>query len=129
MEQLPEIIRIDDVLHTLYTTPLQPWLRGQETPPVFDKRTQTCERGYVGSWQIRDDVLWLIGLYGWRNGELIKLSDLFGNAREVVADWFSGSLVVEPAASEIRDGTSPKTTTLFVEAGRIIRSHEGREGT
>ncbi len=125
MEQLPEIILIDDVLHTLYTTPLLPWLRDQDAPPVFDQRTPSCKRGYIGSWEIRDGVLWLIGVYAWRNGELIMLPDLFDSKREVAADWFTGPLVVEPAASEIPGGAVPKLRTLFVEAGCVVRTQNG----
>ena len=122
LEQLPEIIHIDGVLHTLYTTPLSPWLRKLDSSSVFDQRTPTCERGYIGRWEIRDDTLWLTGLYAWRNGKHTGLSDLFGDLNEVAADWFSGPLVVEPASSAIADGAYPKASTLFVEAGRIIQT-------
>jgi hypothetical protein len=123
MEQLPEIIYIDGVLHTLYTTPLSPWLRKLSSSSVFDRQTPTCERGYIGKWQIKDDTLWLTGLYGWRNGEDTGVSELFGDElKEVAADWFSGPLVVEPASSSIADGAYPKVSTLFVEAGRIIQT-------
>ncbi len=122
MEQLPEIIYIDGALHTLYTTPLLPWLRKLDSSSVFDRRTPKCERGYIGKWEIKDDTLWLIGLYAWRNGKDTGLSDLFGDLNEVAADWFSGSLVVEPASSAIPDGALPKVRTLFVEAGRIIQT-------
>ncbi len=128
MEQLPEIILIDDVLHTLYTTPLLPWLRDQDAPPVFDRRTPSCERGYIGCWKISDGALWLIGLYAWRDGEITRLPDLFRGRREVAADWFSGPLVVEPAASEISDGALPKLRTLLVEAGWVIRTQDGFAG-
>ena len=128
MQQLPEIILIDDVLHTLYTTPLLPWLRDQDAPPVFDRRSPNCERGYIGSWKISDGVLWLIGLYAWRDGEITRLADLFRGRREVAADWFSGPLVVEPAASEIPDGALPKLRTLLVEAGCVIRTQDGFAG-
>jgi hypothetical protein len=124
VQQLPEIILIDDVLHTLYTTPLLPWLRGQDPPLVFDRRTPSCERGYVGSWTIRDGVLLLTGVYAWRNGELTMLPDLFGSKREVVADWFTGPLVVEPAASEIPRGAAPKLSTVFIEAGRVVETQD-----
>ena len=50
MEQLPEIIFIDGVLHTLYTTPLKPWLHEQDAASSFDQRTPNCERGYIGKW-------------------------------------------------------------------------------
>ncbi len=122
MEQLPEIIYIDGVLHTLYTTPLLPWLRKLDSSSVFDQQTPTCERGYIGRWRIKDDTLWLTGLYAWRNGKYTGVSDMFGNLNEVAADWFSGPLVVEPASSAIADGAYPKARTLFVEAGRIIQT-------
>jgi hypothetical protein len=125
MQQLPEIVMIDGVLHTLYTAPLLPWLRAQNTPPVFDQRTPNCERGYIGSWKISNDVLWLTSLYAWRNGELTTLSHLFPNQREVEAEWFSGLLMVEPAASEISDGAPPKQRTLHVEAGRVVGVQDG----
>ena len=122
--QLPETILIDDVLHTLYTTPLLPWLRNQDAPPIFDRRTPNCERGYIGCWKVVDGVLWLIGLHAWRDGEYTGVSDLFGGEREVAADWFSGPLIVEPASSEISSGALPKLRTLLVEAGRIIGSQD-----
>ncbi|MGI9414906.1 MAG: hypothetical protein ACR2PM_14620, partial [Hyphomicrobiales bacterium] len=58
MEQLPEIIYIDGVLHTLFAMPLLPWLHKQDTSSFFDQRTPSCERGYVGKWQIKDGTLW-----------------------------------------------------------------------
>ena len=120
MEQLPEIIYIDGVLHTLYTTPLAPWLRDLDPPPGFDRRTPDCERGYIGRWKIERDALWLTGIYAWRDGAYTGLADLFDGREEVAADWYSGPLVVEPASSEIAGGAPPKVTTLLVEAGRIV---------
>ena len=122
MEQLPEIIYIDGFLHTLYTTPLSPWLRKLDSSSVFDRKTPKCERGYIGRWRIKDDTLWLTGLYAWRNDKNTGVSDLFGDLNEVAADWFSGPLVVEPTSSAILDGAYPKGRTLFVEAGRIIQT-------
>ena len=127
MLQLPETILIDKVLHTLYTTPLLPWLREQETPPVFDQRTPACERGYVGCWKISDGVLWLIGLHAWRDGEFTGVHHLFSGKREVAADWFSGPLVVEPAASEISVGAFPKLKTLVVESGWVISTQDDED--
>ncbi len=128
MQQLPEIVMIEGVLHTLYTAPLLTWLRAQNSPPVFDQRTPNCERGYIGSWKISDNALWLTSLYAWRNGELTTLSNLFPDQQEVEADWFSGPLLVEPAASEVSDGAPPKQTTLHVKAGRVVGAQDGFVG-
>ena len=125
MQQLPETILIDGVLHSLYTTPLLGWVRDQDGPLVFDRRAASCVRGYVGCWQIRDGGLWLIDLHAWRDGKLTRVPDLFGGRREVAAEWFSGPLFVEPAGSEVTDGASPMPRTLFVEAGRVTRIEDG----
>jgi len=125
VQQLPETILIDGVLHTLYTTPLLPWLRDQDEPPAFDRRSRNCERGYIGCWRIRDGELWLVSLHAWRDGQFTRVSDLFGGECEVRAEWFSGPLVVEPAASEISDGADIKPRTLFVEAGRVLQTVDG----
>ena len=122
MEQLPEIIHIDGVLHTLYTTPLLPWLRARDSSPDFDRRTPKCERGYIGRWAIQDDTLWLTGLYAWRDGQYTGVADLFDDQEKVAADWFSGPLIVEPASSAIPDGAYPEVRTLMVEAGRLVQT-------
>ena len=82
--------------------------------------TPNCERGYIGKWQLRDSTLWMVGFYAWRDGRLTRLADLFDGQREVAAEWFSGSLVVAPAASEMRDGAPFGKRTLTIEAGRIV---------
>ena len=124
MKQLPEIILIDGVLHTLYTMPLLPWLREPDNAVEFDQRAPNCERGYVGKWKVEDDTLWLDGLYGWRDGVYTGLVDLFGTREMVPADWFSGPLIVEPASSEILDGALPKVKILAVENGRVVGIEE-----
>lgn len=43
----------------------------------------------------------------------------------MVARWFTGPLVVEPAASAIAEGARPAGRTLFVEEGRIIQEKDG----
>lgn len=122
--QLPETILIEDILHSLYTTPLLPWLAEQSTPPEFDLRTPACERGYIGRWRIYSGALWLIGLHAWRNGCYTGVPDLFEGRRQVKAQWFTGPLLVEPAASEIPDGALPELRTLLVESGAVVLSSE-----
>ncbi len=124
MKQLPEIIFIDGVLHTLYTMPLLPWLREPDNTVEFDQRAPDCERGYIGKWKIENDTLWLDGLYAWRDGEYTGLIDLFGTREKVPADWFSGPLIVEPASSEILDGAMPRVKILVVKTGRIVEIEE-----
>lgn len=122
MQQLPEIILIDDVLHSLYTTPLKPWLESLGESPVFDQRSPNCVRGYIGSWKVRQSQLWLTSLFAWREGVATGVPELFDGRREVMADWFVGPLVVEPASSEIVDGAVIGVRTFFIEAGSLVSS-------
>ena len=121
LEQLPEIIHIEGDLYTLYTTPLLPWLRAQDPPTQFDRRTPKCERGYIGRWKIEGNTLWLTGIYAWHNGQDTGLTDLFGEVEQVAADWFTGPLVIEPSAHAIADGAYPKVSTVFVKEGRVVQ--------
>ena len=117
--QLPEIIYIDDALYSLYTMPLAPWLRAQDPPIVFDQRSITCQRGYVGKWRIEGGRLSLIGLYGWRDGKYTSVIGLFGQ-RDVFADWFTGPLKIEPTTEAVREGEYPKAKTMLIQAGQVI---------
>ena len=50
------------------------------------------------------------------------LHTLFDGQREGAAEWFSGSVVVAPAASEMRDGAPFGKRVLTIEAGRIVQA-------
>ncbi|MEM7057923.1 MAG: hypothetical protein AAF557_10080 [Pseudomonadota bacterium] len=120
--QLPEIIYLEGMLYSLYTTPLAPWLNNQSPPVVFDRRTSTCERGYVGKWSVENDALSLIGLYAWRDGRYTSVRKLFDDRNQVLADWYTGPLIIQPTTESVREGEYPKSKTLFVEAGHITQS-------
>lgn len=121
--QLPEIIYVEGALYSLYTTPLTPWLQQQDPPCVFDQRAVNCQRGYVGKWSIDANVLRLIGVYGWRQGKYTGIASLFDGQREVVADWFTGPLIIQPTTEAVREGEYPKSKTMHVEAGQIAATH------
>jgi len=78
--------------NSLASLPLDSYLASKKLKPF--KYTNTgCWRGYVGSWKIQDDKLFLIDLTGTNEqGETLRLSSLFPNKAEVFANWFSGEL-------------------------------------
>jgi hypothetical protein len=53
----------------------------------------SCWRGYVGTWELKNDRLYLIGLNGLtsQNSE-VGLDFLFPGQSEVFAEWFSGEI-------------------------------------
>jgi len=61
--------------------------------PDFEVENTGCWRGYIGTWRIKDDKLFLIGITGRLNGTEINLKTLFPEAQdEVFAFWYTGLL-------------------------------------
>ena len=62
--------------------------------PQFDANNTACWRGYVGTWEITEDRLYLVGLRAWLpSGEELKLADMLaGQPAPVFANWFSGTV-------------------------------------
>lgn len=60
--------------------------------PRFQLRNTALWRGYVGSWRVTKDRLYLIGLEGvFEDGSELTLEALFsGYPERVFAHWFSG---------------------------------------
>ena len=62
--------------------------------------SSACWRGYVATWIIENDSLFLIGLISGCEDYKFKLEDVFGTEKvrnnKVHARWFTGELTVEP---------------------------------
>lgn len=93
--QVPEKIIIDGQLARLYTLPLQPF------EPVLDARRErgfrptstACWRRYIGTWEIREDRLYLIKLDCYFQREVGQLEKIFpGVSPPVFAYWYTGTL-------------------------------------
>ena len=52
-----------------------------------------CWRGYLGSWEIRENRLYLIGLTAYVEGyQEVGMDFLFPDQQEVFAGWFNGKI-------------------------------------
>ena len=62
--------------------------------PKFQLRSTGLWRGYIGSWRVTKDRLYLIGLEGgFEDGSALTLEALFpGYPERVFAHWFSGQV-------------------------------------
>jgi len=101
--QAPDRIRIDGQDYELNTNPLEPWLEAHAWKPPEEVETSSANwRGYIASWEIVDGQLVLrdvtIRVAGEEPGDSTSksiLGDLFQSAAvRVVADWYSGALIV-----------------------------------
>jgi hypothetical protein len=62
--QVTDSILIDGDIRALCVLPLESLFKVMPTPPHFEVATTANWRGYVASWKIENDRLWLIGLGG-----------------------------------------------------------------
>jgi len=75
------------------TEPLRDYLarEGITFEPIVE--STALSRNYIGSWEIVDDRLYLIGIAGEANEKEISLEALFpGRSGRVFADWFTGTI-------------------------------------
>ena len=77
---------------TIATEPLKSYLETRSDVGFIFKSTGLV-RGYIGTWEIKNNQLYLISLLGFvDNNKKVDLSYLFPNKTEVFADWFSGDI-------------------------------------
>jgi hypothetical protein len=78
----------------IYTEPLSSYLSNLKEKPKLFSLSSGCWRGYVGTWEIKDDKLYLIDFEGYTTNIYINLGidSLFPNQTNVLAEWFTGEI-------------------------------------
>lgn len=104
--QTPEVLILDGKKEDMFAEPLEAYFAdGHPRPPLFDEPLSTgLWRGYIGTWEIQDDQLYLKSLerptYKSVSGETIVenmdvLAIVFPKAKKPIkAEWFSGVISV-----------------------------------
>jgi uncharacterized protein (TIGR02996 family) len=120
-----------DILHyrgeqcSLFSNPLEPYFQVDQRPN-FDFRSTSCWRGYVGTWEIQNDILFLTAIDGSIENKPVELADLFPTSSgQVRADWVTETLRV--AKGECIDyihmgyaSTHEQDVFLSVWEGRLV---------
>lgn len=90
--QAMEKIFIDGLEYSMASEPLEQYLSCFEGVLNFNSQSTDCWRGYLGTWKIADNKLYLIGLEGniqTMEGEKdISMDYLFPFEKEVFAEWY-----------------------------------------
>ena len=74
--------------------PLKPFLQSNSDVNFIFKSTALV-RGYIGSWKIKDNQLYLVALLGFiKNNKQVDINYLFPKQSEVFADWYSDSIII-----------------------------------
>jgi hypothetical protein len=93
--QLKEILVYQCREFAMDCDPLAQYFSQQKSPPRFFTTLKANERGYLGTWTIKKNALYLTAFIGMlENNEEITLEDLFPDKQVVFADWFSGEIIL-----------------------------------
>lgn len=78
------------------TEPLEKYLSGLEDGSPFRMLHTACWRGYQGTWELKDNKLYLVDLTGrGADDKEVGMDYLFPNQKEKFADWFSGEIRIQ----------------------------------
>lgn len=93
--QVKDIIFVKGIKYNLYTTPLDSyWTKRNPKPEIRAVRT-SCRRGYIASWEISDNSLYLVDMIFYAPVRERGLNYVFPfHRRKVKADWFTGELQI-----------------------------------
>jgi len=118
--QAKEKLIIDNKKYLMISEPLESYLQAMKEKVKFDLRTTGCWRGYVGTWKLENEKLYLIDLVGTKyDSELnthneVGMEYLFPNQKSVFANWFSGQLEI-PDGTILMEGTTYLGDFLFLK--------------
>ncbi len=101
--QIPERLLHEGKTVSMCTEPLGDYFLLIGNHPNFESNCTALWRGYIGSWEIRRNRLYLVGLEGvLQDGTDVTLATLFPDFPErVFAHWFSGTIRI-PQGKQLR---------------------------
>ena len=137
--QAPDKLIYKGKLFNLFANPLEAFYKGDKSKPEFMIEPRTWfsgnQRGYVATWEVRDDFLYLVEIDSWiceppssDNCKRADLKELFGERYQdgrVKAMWFSGELRM-PEGKVLQYvhvgyvSLYERDTILTVESGKIV---------
>lgn len=91
--QVTETLIYKDQELSMCDEPLSLWISKNRDKCQFGMLSTACWRGYVGTWKVIDNHLYLTELSAQNeDGQEISLADLFPGHQKVFVHWFSGEV-------------------------------------
>lgn len=92
--QIPETLVLDGQKLAMCSEPLGDYFAFSGIRPDLAKNCTALWRGYVGTWEILEERLYLVGISGeYEDGSPVTLDSIFsGYPDRVFAHWFTGTL-------------------------------------
>ena len=121
---------------SMCSQPLSDYFAMSGTDPCFGYTCTALWRGYVGSWEIRDGRLYLVGLSGTlKDGTEATVATFFPDFPErVFAHWFSGTLRI-PQGKLLEyvhmgyGSTYEEDLNISINKGVVLETHVQHNGT
>ena len=91
--QIRDALKYNGETYFLASEPLREYLYQEGIE--FSGFTTACWRGYVATWEIKADKLFMVSMRGnIKEGKKVDLSYLFPDQSEVFAEWFTGEIKI-----------------------------------
>lgn len=134
--QIPERLRYQSEDLAMCTNPLSTYFAIGGFNPRFESNCTALWRGYVGSWEIVDDRLYLIGLNGTlEGGSEASIATIFPDfPNRVFAHWYSGTIRI-PQGKQLEyvhmgyGSTYERDLFLDIERGVVVATRVHHNGT
>jgi hypothetical protein len=93
--QVKDSILIKGEKYYLYTTPLDSYWSKRNPKPQIRPTKSTCWRGYIATWEIVKDNLYLVDIIFHAHDGGFGLDYLFpNNTGKIKADWYTGEVKI-----------------------------------
>ena len=133
--QIAEVLVFEGVSHHMLATPLDDFFKWGGRNPGFQVNSTALWRGYVGSWEIVDQRLYLTSLSARLKSDAeASLGSVFpGFEDRVFAHWFSGTirLPMGKLLQYVHSGFSSRyerDVFLEIKAGVLVSRSERHNG-
>lgn len=127
-QQVPEVLVYNGTTNDMYSTPLESFFSAEKPKVFLEKPSSTaCWRGYVGTWKIENDELYLVSLQEGhpRTGAipLEKVSPKW--VSPVNATWFTGTIQIGKGGGRGK----VLTGSLEIKNGKVVPTQQGDSTT
>ena len=125
--QIMDSISIKRRKYFIYEEPLEQHLSDHDLHGMFIPPHTACWRGYIATWKLKYNKLYLIGLKGFDGTDSehpkLSLQDLFPGQTEIFADWFTGNFqYISCKSDELYVPFSPNWIHITFNKGVLINS-------
>lgn len=129
--QIPEVLVYDGTTNEMYATPLESSFSADKPKVFLEKPSSTaCWRGYVGTWEIKNNDLYLVSLReGYPRTGAIPLEKVNPKwVSPVKATWFTGTIRI--GRGEVLMGgmgfSEKRERDIFLEitAGKVVSTRQ-----